>query len=221
MRDSDWRCQHPANVSFPQLGITWYLGDLTRQYDITAWARKLTADEIVKVRLCYSKHKRHRVAHEVVAGPGYRQMSIVLWLKILVMLRVRHGEKLTVNSPILVLMNRKKLVPMTGDFMRRMDKIYAPRLGCQKATLHSRRRGFATAAVKSGIHMANITIAMRHSQGVTMQYVSLSIEEKAIITTRLAIAAYKGEPKGGIARAVQDGCIATPRSRKRLPEFAG
>ena len=54
-----------------------------------------------------------------------------------------------------------------------------------------------------------------------MKYVSLYIEEKAIITTRLAIAAYKGEPKGGIARAVQDGCIATPRSRKRLPEFAG
>ena len=148
-------------------------------------------------------------------------MSIVLWLKILVMLRVRHGEKLTVNSPILVRMNRKKLVPMTGDFMRRMDKIYAPRLGWRKATLHSRRRGFATAAVRSGIHMANITIAMRHSQGVTMQYVSLSFEEKAFITTRLAIAAYKGEPRGGIARAVQDGCIATPRSRKRLPEFAG
>ena len=113
---------------------------MTRQYDITAWARKLTADEIVKVRLCYSKHKRHRVAHEVVAGPGYRQMSIVLWLKILVMLRVRHGEKLTVNSPILVRMNRKKLVPMTGDFMRRLDKIDAPRLGWRKATLHTSER---------------------------------------------------------------------------------
>ena len=102
-------------------------------------------------------------------------MSIVVWLKILVMLRVKHGGKLTVNSPILVLMNRKKLVPMTGDFMRRMDKIYAPRLGCQKATLHSRRRGFATAAVKSGIHMANITIAMRHSQGVTNYAVCIVI----------------------------------------------
>ena len=124
------------------------------------------------------KNQRHRVAHEVVAGPGYRQMSIVLWLKILVMLRVRHGEKLTVNSPILVRMNRKKLVPMTGDFMRRMDKIYAPRLGWRKATLHSRRRGFATAAVRSGIHMANITIAMRHSQGVTMQYVSLPLRKR-------------------------------------------
>ena len=105
--------------------------------------------------------------------------------------------KLTVTSPILVPMNRKKLVPMTGDFMRGMDKIYAPRLGWQKATLHRRRRGFATAAVKSVIHMANITIAMRHSQGVNLQYVSLSIEENEIITTRLAIAAYKGEPKGG------------------------
>ena len=38
--------------------------------------------------------------------------------------------------------------------------------------------------------MASITIAMRHSQGVTLQYVSLSMAEKATITTRLAIAAY-------------------------------
>ena len=162
----------------------------------------------------------HRVAREVVAGPGYRQVS-VLWLKILVMLRVRHGEKLTVDSPILVRMNHKKLVPMTGDFMRRMDKIYAPRVGWQKATLHSRRRGLAKAAVKSGIHMANITIAMRHSQRVTMQYVSLSIEEKAIITTRVAIAAYKSEPTGGITRAIQDDCIATPRSRKSSQNLLG
>ena len=119
------------------------------------------------------------------------------------MLRVKHGERLTVDSPILVRMNRKKLVPMTGDFMRRMDKIYVPRLGWQKATLHSRRRGFATAAVKSGIHMANITIAMRHSQGVTMQYVSLSIEEKAVMTTRLAIAAYRGEPSSEVTNGLK------------------
>ena len=79
---------------------------------------------------------------------------------------------------------------MTGDFMTKMDKLYAPILGWHKATIHSRRRGFATAAVKSGIHMANITIAMRHSQGVTMQYIALSLQEKATITTRLAIAAY-------------------------------
>ena len=46
-------------------------------------------------------------------------------------------------------------VPMTGDFMRRMDKIYAPKLGWQNATLHSRRRGFATAAVRSGIRRTN------------------------------------------------------------------
>ena len=38
--------------------------------------------------------------------------------------------------------------------------------------------------------MASITIAMRHSQGVTMQYIALSIPEKAAITTRLAIASY-------------------------------
>ena len=57
------------------------------------------------------------------------------------------------------------------------------------------RRGFATAAVRCGVHMASITIAMRHSQGVTMQYVALSMAEKASITTRLAIAAYEDKSK--------------------------
>ena len=144
----------------------------------------------MKVRLCYTKHQRHRVAHEVVAGPGYRHMSIALWLKIVVKLRVKLREKLTPESPILVQMKGKGVVPMTGDLMATRDKIYAPSLGWHKATIHSRRRGFATAAVKSGIHMAKITIAMRHSQGVTMQYIALSLEEKASITTRLAIAAH-------------------------------
>ena len=97
---------------------------------------------------------------------------------------------MTVDSPILVREKGKTIVPMTGQFMSRNDKIYAPLLGWHKATIHSRRRGFATAAVRSGIHMAQITIAMRHSQGVTMQYVALGLEDKAVITTRLAIAAY-------------------------------
>ena len=45
--------------------------------------------------------------------------------------------------------------------------------------------------------MASITIAMRHSQGVSLQYVALSISEKATITTRLAIASYhKAESTG-------------------------
>ena len=79
---------------------------------------------------------------------------------------------------------------MMGAFLSRMDKFYGPRLGWHGATIHSRRRGFATAAVRSGLHMAIITIAMRHSQGVTLQYVTLSLEEKAVITTRLAIASY-------------------------------
>ena len=86
---------------------------------------------------------------------------------------------------------------MTGAYMASMDKIYSPVLGCHKATIHSRRRGFATAAVRSGIHMAYITIAMRHSQGVTMQYVALGLAEKASITTRLAIAAYREELRAG------------------------
>ena len=72
-----------------------------------------------------------------------------------------------------------------------MDKIYAPILGWFKATIHSRRRGFATAAVRCGIHMARITIAMRHPEGVTMQYVALSLAERAAFTTRLAIVAYE------------------------------
>ena len=54
-----------------------------------------------------------------------------------------------------------------------------------------RRRGFATAAVRCGIHTAKITIAMRHSQGDTMQYVALSLAERAAFTTRLAIAPYE------------------------------
>ena len=81
-----------------------------------------------------------------------------------------------------------------------MDKIYAPILGWFKATIHSRRRGFATAAVRCGIHMAKITIAMRHSQGVTMQYVALSLAERAAFTTRLAIAAYEGEAESNTSR---------------------
>ena len=145
----------------------------------------MSYDEIFRGRLCYSKHKRHRVAYEVIAGPGYRQMSIALWIQITVRLRVRRCEKLSVRSPILVRENKGKLMPMTAQFMSAMDKKYAPVLGWLKATIHSRRRGFATAAVRSGIHMASISIAMRHSQGVTMQYVALSFAEKAVITTRV------------------------------------
>ena len=41
--------------------------------------------------------------------------------------------------------------------------------------------------------MAKITIAMRHSQGVTMQHIALSIAERAAFTTRLAVASYEDE----------------------------
>ena len=41
--------------------------------------------------------------------------------------------------------------------------------------------------------MATITIALRHSQGVTLQYVALSTAEKAAITT-LAVEAYNDDP---------------------------
>ena len=124
-------------------------------------------------------------------------MSFILWLKIVVKLRVKLGETLSSSSPLLVRMSRGQLVPMTGAYMARMDQCYAPALGWYKATIHSRRRGFATAMVRSGVHMASITIAMRHSQGVTMQYIALSIPEKASITTRLAVASYcKDTPQG-------------------------
>ena len=62
-------------------GSDWDLADLTRDWNIAAWAVKLTVHEIIKIRLCYTKHQRHRVAHEVIAGPGHRLMSFVFWLK--------------------------------------------------------------------------------------------------------------------------------------------
>ena len=118
-------------------------------------------------------------------------MSLVRWIKVVVKLRLSLKERITVDSPLLVREKQGKLIPMTGAFMSRMDKIYGPILNWGKATIHSRRRGFATAAVRSGLHMATISIAMRHTQGVTLQYISLSIADKAAITTRLAVDAYK------------------------------
>ena len=171
-------------------GATWDFADATRLFDVPAFLESLSLLEILKLRLCYTKHQRHRVAHEVVAGPGYRVMSIILWLKVVVKLRAARGENVTVDSPILVREKRGKIVPMTGQFMATMDKVYAPTLGWCNATIHSRRRGFATAAVRSGVHMAAITVAMRHSQGVTMQYIALPLADKAAITTRLAVHSY-------------------------------
>ena len=71
-----------------------------------------------------------------------------------------------------VRVNQGKLVPMTGDYMGRMDKIFTPKLGWYMATISSRRRGFAAVMVRAGIHMVPITVAMQHSQGVTMEYVA-------------------------------------------------
>ena len=99
-------------------------------------------------------------------------------------------ERLTANSPLLVRERKGKIVPMTGNFMSQMDKRYVPILKWGKATIHSRRRGFATAAVRCGLHMAKISIAMRNSQGITLQYVALPLADKAAFTTRLAVHAY-------------------------------
>ena len=110
-------------------------------------------------------------------------------------MRCKQGEKISARSPLLVRKVRGKMVPLTGNFISRMDKAYAPALGWFRATIHSRRRGFATAAVRCGLHMAKITIALRHLQGVTMQYITLSMAEKAAFTTRLAIASYDEDDK--------------------------
>ena len=48
-----------------------------------------------------------------------------------------------------------------------------------------------TAAMRCELHMAKITIAMRHSQGVTIQYIALSLAERAAFTSRLAAASYE------------------------------
>ena len=72
---------------------------------------------------------------------------------------------------------------MTGIFMSQMDIDDAPILAWYLLTSE-------TCLYQVGLRMAQIAIAMRHSQGVTMQYVALTPEDKAVITTRLAIAAY-------------------------------
>ena len=65
--------------------------------------------------------------------------------------------------------------------MAKIEKVNVSILSWYRATIHSRTRGFATSAVRSGIHMACITIAMRHSQGVTMQYIVLFMAGKETI----------------------------------------
>ena len=56
-------------------------------------------------------------------------MSFVFCVKIIVRLRVKLDEELTVGSPLLVRESRGKLVPLTDKFMTRMDKQWAPELG--------------------------------------------------------------------------------------------
>ena len=53
----------------------------------------------------------HRVAHEVIAGPGYSLLSFVL-RKIMVKLPVKLEITPTVNSPFLVCESKGKLVPI-------------------------------------------------------------------------------------------------------------
>ena len=78
------------------------LADITNTPNIPMWAAKLTTSEICRIRLRYTKDTRHRVAHEVVAGAGYRKMNLSRWIKMVVKLRLRHKERLTADSPLLV-----------------------------------------------------------------------------------------------------------------------
>ena len=63
------------------------------------WVSKFHFSEIIRIRLCYAKHQRHRVAHEVVASPGHRFMSFVFWLRVVLKSRANLGEELTVTNP--------------------------------------------------------------------------------------------------------------------------
>ena len=61
-------------------------------------------------------------------------MSLARWIKIVVSIRLRHSEPITIDSPLLVRDNKGKIVPMTATYMARMDKVYGPVLGWGKAT---------------------------------------------------------------------------------------
>ena len=65
----------------------------------------------------------------MIAGPGIRRMSVVLWLKVLLK-RIARKEVLTADSTILVRENRGKLVPLAWAYMARLDKVDAVRLRC-------------------------------------------------------------------------------------------
>ena len=105
-------------MSFQDLaGDSEDLTDRTKDWNIYTWAKKLSLHEVVKVRLCYTKHQRHRVAHQVIAGPGHRLMSFVYWIKVVVNMRFKLGETLTVESPLLVRLTGGKIVPLTGNFV--------------------------------------------------------------------------------------------------------
>ena len=164
-------------------GATWDLGDMNELYNIADWVDQLSPDEIIKVRFSHIQHQRLRVAHKVIAGPVYRYTSIVRWFKVIVKLRLGRKERSLVNRPFLYRIRREKAVPIIGVFMASMDKIFGPVFAWHEATIHSQRCVFATARVRSGIHMAYITLAIPHLQEVVMQYIGVA--EKASITGRL------------------------------------
>ena len=63
-------------------------------------------------------------------------MSLVRWLKVVVALRVKLKEKLSIDSPLLVRERRGSVIPMTAAFMSRMDRSYTHILNWGKATIH-------------------------------------------------------------------------------------
>ena len=78
-------------------------------------------------------------------------MSIDIWLKIAVKLRVRNKNRLIVESPILVRANRDRVEPITWAYKLRMDRVYAPNL------IGLRHPYIVDGAVRRGIHMARST----------------------------------------------------------------
>ena len=180
-----------AAATYGMAGVLHFSPETSRDKNCAGLFWQFNWDEwnLISPLMSLCKERLH------INAAGYRLMSFFIWLKIIVRLRIHRGERLTVNSPLLVRTKVKKIVPLTGAYMASMDKIFGPVLGWHNATIHSRRRGFATAVAQNGIHMSYITIAMRHSQGVTMQYIALGMAEKASITTRLAIASYNERRK--------------------------
>ena len=161
--------------------------------EILEWARDLDPDTaILKWDLFYTKHNRTRLSHEVVTGPGFRALSVTLWLKKSLIRRAAMGEKFSTSSAILVRVKGEVLVPMTAKWRELRDKILEGFIGWVKEgiTWHSRRRGFATDAIRAGVPSAIVKLCMRHRIDVTEGYICLPDSVKAAVSAKIAKLGY-------------------------------